>query len=234
MCINSDQMYNVPRNLRWGVVAACLVAGALAICPNRCSGNGKCSYTPDEICTCYPGFTGPDCSLKACPYGKTWAGFSQTTDGLHNQLSECSNMVMRRGSCGVAVTVCIFSAGIVVVRPYLEAAPAVCALVIVCRRFRMLRCSFHVMVWMACAVHRPLATHSSAMEFVVDSATCRAVPGFAGPVQSRNREMHLSQWFQRLRLRVQYVALSHHALPPFCVVTFGCLSLRPHPSDVPQ
>ena len=36
-----------------------------AICPNNCSGNGKCvsdSSLPTDICVCYEGFMGGDCS----------------------------------------------------------------------------------------------------------------------------------------------------------------------------
>jgi len=48
-------------------VVALLAAGALAECPNACSGQGDCG-TKDQ-CTCYVGFYGGDCSLRVCPVG---------------------------------------------------------------------------------------------------------------------------------------------------------------------
>ena len=87
-----------------------LLAAACATCPNYCSSHGTCSFDEQMTCTCFEGWTGPDCSLRTCPYGVQWTGFSQTTDGLHSQQAECGNMVrcvvhrcvLRRvASCGL-------------------------------------------------------------------------------------------------------------------------------------
>lgn len=72
-----------------GLLAAAAVAGALAACPNKCSGQGACGS--NDQCTCFAGYTGPDCSLRTCPYGSSWAMDSAVPhDG-----EECSG----RGIC---------------------------------------------------------------------------------------------------------------------------------------
>jgi len=52
------------------VFLSLLASGALAECPNACSGNGDCG-TKDS-CSCYDGFFGGDCSLRVCPVGKAF------------------------------------------------------------------------------------------------------------------------------------------------------------------
>jgi len=58
-------------------------------CPNDCNGKGRCIF-PSRQCSCFEGFTGPDCSLKTCPYSYAWADPSIGVDKAHN-LAECSN-----------------------------------------------------------------------------------------------------------------------------------------------
>lgn len=71
-----------------------LLLPALSLaCTNGCSGHGTCSGDYKQLCTCASGWTAPDCSLRTCPYGASWVGPSYSTDGLHSQTSECSNMV---------------------------------------------------------------------------------------------------------------------------------------------
>jgi hypothetical protein len=78
----------------WLLVCVVATMGlASAGCPNFCSGHGDCSTDGLLTCSCYTGFQGPDCSERTCPYGVQWSGVSTTTDGLHAQRSECSNMV---------------------------------------------------------------------------------------------------------------------------------------------
>ena len=59
--------------LRWLLVAAG-AAVAAGNCLNLCSGHGQCLFTPNAICSCYPGYTGPDCAQKMCPYVRMLAG----------------------------------------------------------------------------------------------------------------------------------------------------------------
>lgn len=70
-----------------------------ASCPNGCSGQGACLNKAKGgylgVCTCFPGFHGPDCSLRLCPGGKAWVDFPVSKDLAHNNYTECSNM----GTC---------------------------------------------------------------------------------------------------------------------------------------
>lgn len=58
------------RRMRWphgirAAVVAVLLGVTVAQCPNMCSGVGDCS--PDLTCTCFPGYTGSDCSMRMWP-----------------------------------------------------------------------------------------------------------------------------------------------------------------------
>ena len=44
-----------------------------AACPNACTKNGVC--TGNSTCICENGFTGADCSLRFCAFGKAWADY---------------------------------------------------------------------------------------------------------------------------------------------------------------
>ena len=74
-------------------------------CPNSCSSHGRCT-NPARQCYCFAGYTGPDCSLKSCPYGSAWADLAMGTDNAHNA-AECSNM----GTCDRATGKCTCQAG---------------------------------------------------------------------------------------------------------------------------
>jgi len=79
---------------------ALLAATAHAKCPSDCSGKGRCGA--DDLCTCYPGYTGRDCSKRTCQYGRSWADTpygrrfgadaqnSEKTGAAH-QYAECSD-----------------------------------------------------------------------------------------------------------------------------------------------
>jgi len=66
------------------VVASALAAVALGACPNLCSNHGTCGM--GDICTCYNNWMGPDCSLRVCPSGNSWALDSATPHAYE----ECS------------------------------------------------------------------------------------------------------------------------------------------------
>ena len=53
------------------LVALLLASVAFGACPNQCSGHGECKN--NDICTCYQNWQGPDCSLRTCAYGNSWA-----------------------------------------------------------------------------------------------------------------------------------------------------------------
>lgn len=68
-------------------------------CPNGCSFQGACllkeHYGSVGVCSCFPGFTGPDCSQRLCPAAKAWTDFPVANNLAHNNYTECSNM----GTC---------------------------------------------------------------------------------------------------------------------------------------
>lgn len=74
-------------------------------CPNLCSGHGECSR-PDLTCQCFYGWTGGDCSLRACKLGFSWSDQSSDIDTAH-ALTECSS----RGNCDYLTGMCVCMAG---------------------------------------------------------------------------------------------------------------------------
>ena len=46
-------------------LASIIAPVAMAGCPNSCSQHGSCGMY--DMCTCYRGFTGADCSERLCP-----------------------------------------------------------------------------------------------------------------------------------------------------------------------
>ena len=69
------------------VASALLIAGAQARCPSDCSGKGKCGE--HDLCTCYPGYQGLDCSERTCFFGRAW-GDVVKGEGLAHDYAECS------------------------------------------------------------------------------------------------------------------------------------------------
>lgn len=69
------------------VASALLIAGAQARCPSDCSGKGTCGE--HDLCTCYPGYQGLDCSERTCLFGRAW-GDVVSGEGLAHDYSECS------------------------------------------------------------------------------------------------------------------------------------------------
>ena len=62
------------------------------ICPNSCNGNGRCDA--ENLCRCYSGWEGPDCSYRSCPRGRSWADKPRADLDAHRP-AECSD----RGLC---------------------------------------------------------------------------------------------------------------------------------------
>ena len=59
------------------------------VCPNRCSGHGKCEH-PGFQCTCNDWYQGADCSERICPHDIAWVDQAISLDTAH-QSAECSN-----------------------------------------------------------------------------------------------------------------------------------------------
>jgi hypothetical protein len=74
-------------------------------CPNACSSHGRCK-SPGRQCECFEGFTGADCSLKVCAFGKAWSDIASGIDEAHNE-AECSNM----GLCNRDTGLCLCRQG---------------------------------------------------------------------------------------------------------------------------
>lgn len=71
-------------------------------CASSCSGRGLCDAY--KVCHCAEGFTGADCSLRICPYGKAWAPevTEITGNDVGHDIAECSN----RGHCDRTLGTC--------------------------------------------------------------------------------------------------------------------------------
>lgn len=93
------------------LLLALTVAGtAVAWCPNGCSGHGMCGTSqqlPKDTCVCFTrreteydynadvvAYTGADCSLRTCPFGRAWAA-APSANNDHKQRIECSG----KGTC---------------------------------------------------------------------------------------------------------------------------------------
>lgn len=73
------------------------VVTAVTHCPGEisCSGHGVCSGSPTYTCDCSDGWQGADCSIKTCPYGKSWFMRPSADNTAHLTRTECSSM----GTC---------------------------------------------------------------------------------------------------------------------------------------
>jgi len=78
--------------LKQFIIIVAILATASAKCPNECSGKGTCGE--NDLCTCYAGYTGLDCSGRKCLYGKAW-GDAPFADGYAHDYVECSG----QGEC---------------------------------------------------------------------------------------------------------------------------------------
>jgi hypothetical protein len=78
-------------------ITACPGSGGL-----ECSGKGTCSGFPSYACTCVAGWSGGDCSVRACPTGAAWFDYPTAPNTAHAQGAPCS----ARGSCDTATGTC--------------------------------------------------------------------------------------------------------------------------------
>jgi len=69
-----------------------LLAVANAMCPNSCSGNGKCGQF--DKCECHQNWQGADCSERTCPFELAWVDVGTDSDDAH-YYAECAN----KGTC---------------------------------------------------------------------------------------------------------------------------------------
>lgn len=74
-------------------------------CPNDCNSHGRCR-NPGQVCDCFKGFDGPDCSLYKCPSSTAWVDIANGLDKGHN-LAECSN----KGVCNRFAGTCTCANG---------------------------------------------------------------------------------------------------------------------------
>lgn len=74
------------------IVALAALSGVLAKCPNECSGKGRCGE--NDLCTCFDGYTGLDCSGRKCLYGHAWGDSPSGAEYAHDY-AECSG----QGEC---------------------------------------------------------------------------------------------------------------------------------------
>jgi hypothetical protein len=58
----------------------------------HCSGHGVTSKENNFECTCFSGWKGPNCGVKACPRGRAWADYASDTDEAHAYDVECSGV----------------------------------------------------------------------------------------------------------------------------------------------
>jgi len=95
--------------MKFFLLLAALVAGANAMCPNACSGHGRCG--PNDSCACYANWQGMDCSARACAFDFAWVSattaktmsFNEVATGTDggefvwgpHYYAECSN----KGAC---------------------------------------------------------------------------------------------------------------------------------------
>lgn len=71
----------------------------------HCAGNGL--VNDDNTCSCYSGWRGANCTLRYCPFGKSWVEFPVENHKRYRPEVECSNM----GSCDLHTGRCLCRPG---------------------------------------------------------------------------------------------------------------------------
>jgi len=80
------------------VTLVAILKSGHGMCPNLCNANGICNG--NNLCTCFPGYTGPECNQRTCDFGSSWADKAYAVDAGH-QLAECSNAGLCNRETGV-------------------------------------------------------------------------------------------------------------------------------------
>lgn len=75
-----------------------------AACPNLCSRRGSCSA--EEVCSCFAGYTGADCSLKTCPSGRPWFAKPKADDASGATHTSRSQTCSAAGVCDYTTGEC--------------------------------------------------------------------------------------------------------------------------------
>lgn len=84
-------------------------SGTASTCPGemQCSGHGVCPTDNTFKCNCEVGWEGADCSLRKCPFAKSWFDYPSEDNKAHQEMAMCSN----KGICDGAVGMCVCMAG---------------------------------------------------------------------------------------------------------------------------
>ena len=105
----AELLYNARSNATLRMMTNWLVmlltTHASSACPNSCRGRGICLSSGK--CSCFKGFSGFDCKLRACPLGHQWTGIPTATDDVHTAWATCSNM----GVCDESTGKCACRSG---------------------------------------------------------------------------------------------------------------------------
>ena len=64
--------------------------------------NGKGMINKDSTCNCYSGYRGANCTLRYCPFGKSWATMPEADHVRNRPNVECSDM----GICDLHTGLC--------------------------------------------------------------------------------------------------------------------------------
>jgi len=69
---------------------------------NLQTGNGEPDYYAPLRCSCYTGWTSPDCSQRTCPQAKAWFDYPIVGNYAHQTTVECAGM----GECDISTGMC--------------------------------------------------------------------------------------------------------------------------------
>ncbi|CAM9541707.1 unnamed protein product, partial [Phaeothamnion confervicola] len=81
-------------------------------CPGEiaCSGHGRCDVAT-FACACDDGWGTGDCSLRQCPFGRSWGGYPSADETAHDSWEECSGAGLCDRETGFCQCGGLFSGG---------------------------------------------------------------------------------------------------------------------------